>query len=430
MKEVTKSILRYNLDLEILLRLQEKKLIELELLRGNQIKETLELAIINEYKNLAPSEVKSFPVLAKRPESTNIYLNDQSPKLVTKSSQHQYEIKPDGTAVKLRCPVCLSDKFKSMLGYLNHCRIHCKVIFSSPEDRQIRGGVPVDINQVPGEIFVAKHPSLVKQEHDLAIIRSEVSSNLLDENRLPNVNEYNTDYSCIVVDNDNIAGLDDITDSNCLESLPARNLKNESCSLSNLNRFYTQKSIIIGNEAACMVSQSTVRDSSNQIATHKWKFYVRPGNYYSLKNRDMSLDEIYGEFNKLIKSIDIYLHPNYKPAKVTLFGPSYELELAGWGEFPIRTVIHFWDERRNKPLEFIHHLRIYMACQQGKLTPGPERLYTIDIDKETDFSLAKPDYRPPPKIVLESARSDQKSINKSQFEILKDHFDPSIQLTN
>ena len=51
MREITKGILRYQIDLEILLRLQEKKLLELEILRGNQIKETLELAIINEHKN-------------------------------------------------------------------------------------------------------------------------------------------------------------------------------------------------------------------------------------------------------------------------------------------------------------------------------------------------------------------------------------------
>ena len=190
----------------------------------------------------------------------------------------------------------------------------------------------------------------------------------------------------------------------------------------NLNRFYVQRSVIIGNEASCLIPQSAIKESTGPVATHKWKFYVRPGNYYSLKNRDLPIEEMHSDFNKLVKSIELYLHPNYKPSKIMLFGPSYELELAGWGEFPIRVVINFWDEKRNRPMEFIHHLRIYMACQQGKMTPGPERLYSVDIDKETDFSLAKPNFLPPPRIILEAGPSDLKISDKSQFEILKEFF--------
>ena len=206
MKEITKGILRYQLDLEILLRLQEKKLIELEVLRGTQIKETLELAIINDHKNQTLSEAKPIPTM-KRQERI---ASDNTP---SKSSQHQYEIRPDGSAVKLRCPVCYSDRFKSMLGYLNHCRIHCKVIFSSPEDRQTRGGVPVDIDQVPYEIFIAKHPSLVKQEHDLAMIRSEVSNNSYDESRLPNINDHDIEYPVVGADRNNTIETTEVADS-------------------------------------------------------------------------------------------------------------------------------------------------------------------------------------------------------------------------
>ena len=367
------------------------------------------------------NEPRPIPISTKRPEQTD--LNNTPLKLCSKSSQYQYEIRPDGTVVKLRCPICYSDKFKSMLGYLNHCRIHCKVIFSSPEDRQTRGGVPVDIDEVPHEIFMAKHPSLVKQEHDLAIIRSEVSNNSYDENRLPNINECNIDYAFLNVVNNNTILTKEVTDHSMPESFFTSDSKTDQCSSWNLNRFYVQKSIIIGNEASCLIPQSTIKESLNQVATHKWKFYVRPGNYYSLKNRDLSIEEMHSDLNKLVESIEINLHPNYKPSQVTLFGPTFELELAGWGEFPIRVVINFWDKKRNKPLEFIHQLRIYMACQQGKMTPGPERLYSIDIDKETDFSLARPNYSLPPRIVLETSPVGSKISDKSQFEILKEYFD-------
>lgn len=67
-----------------------------------------------------------------------------TPKERVQAEPHpQYEVRPDGTIVRMRCPKCGADKFRSMLGFLNHCRIHCRLVFSSQDDRLQRCGVPV-----------------------------------------------------------------------------------------------------------------------------------------------------------------------------------------------------------------------------------------------------------------------------------------------
>lgn len=55
--------------------------------------------------------------------------------------QPQYEVRSDGAFVKMRCPKCGAEKFRSMLGFLNHCRIHCRLVFSSQDERLQKCGV-------------------------------------------------------------------------------------------------------------------------------------------------------------------------------------------------------------------------------------------------------------------------------------------------
>ena len=45
--EIFKRVLRYQFDLELLLRTQEKKLIEMEIIKATKIKEIIELTIMN-----------------------------------------------------------------------------------------------------------------------------------------------------------------------------------------------------------------------------------------------------------------------------------------------------------------------------------------------------------------------------------------------
>lgn len=44
---------------------------------------------------------------------------------------------------RMRCPKCGAEQFRSMLGFLNHCRIHCRLTFSSQDERLQRCGVVI-----------------------------------------------------------------------------------------------------------------------------------------------------------------------------------------------------------------------------------------------------------------------------------------------
>lgn len=54
-----------------------------------------------------------------------------------------FEMCPDGSVVRLRCPVCGADRFRSILGMVNHCRINCGLMVANPDDRIQQCGIPV-----------------------------------------------------------------------------------------------------------------------------------------------------------------------------------------------------------------------------------------------------------------------------------------------
>ena len=77
-----------------------------------------------------------------------------SSKSISSAQQFQYDIRPDGTVLRMRCPTCGAEKFRSMLGFLNHCRIHCKLIFSNQEERLQNCGIPVPPDEIPLEFKI------------------------------------------------------------------------------------------------------------------------------------------------------------------------------------------------------------------------------------------------------------------------------------
>lgn len=54
-----------------------------------------------------------------------------------------YETCPDGSIVRLRCPRCKAERFRSILGMVNHCRINCGLFVSNPDERIQQCGIPV-----------------------------------------------------------------------------------------------------------------------------------------------------------------------------------------------------------------------------------------------------------------------------------------------
>ena len=105
---------------------------------------------------------------------------------VSSAQQFQYDIKPDGTVLRMRCPTCGAEKFRSMLGFLNHCRIHCKLTFSNQDDRLQRCGVPIPPEEIPVEFQNLSH-SLIQKSMELAQICVDVQPTKVVEDFTPEI---------------------------------------------------------------------------------------------------------------------------------------------------------------------------------------------------------------------------------------------------
>lgn len=308
--------------------------------------------------------------------------------------QPQYEIRPDGGVVRMRCPKCGADKFRSMLGFLNHCRIHCRLVFTGHDDRLARCGVLVEEAEAVEYLRVAKHPTQLKQQMDLALIRADVVG--------PAVSDKIKKIKIRVG-----AGEDETIDG-----LPgigsAEDFVGEGTGRTNNHfdgsRFYIRKRIIIGNEAKFLLSNKQKNDpeesmadapnSARQTPTHKWRIYIKTPSK-KLLGRPPEPDE---EVTSFIKGVRFFLHPTYKPADVVEVtapcevsgdgrGGAYEVMRSGWGEFPVRIQLHFWDPR-NRPVEMVHLLRV-LNTTSNKYSVMAEQIHEIEINRNTDFSLAQ-----------------------------------------
>lgn len=83
----------------------------------------------------------------------------------------------------------------------------------------------------------------------------------------------------------------------------------------------------------------------------------------------------------------MFLHPSYSPNNIVDINfPPFNLVRKGWGEFPIRIQLFFWD-LKNKPADVIHMLQLGgPIC--GKYNLGGERAFDIDLDRNTQFKSA------------------------------------------
>lgn len=74
---------------------------------------------------------------------TENLLQAEKPSSSSNEPAFLYEMCPDGSLVRLRCPVCGAEKFRSVLGMVNHCRINCGLLIANPDDRIQQCGIPV-----------------------------------------------------------------------------------------------------------------------------------------------------------------------------------------------------------------------------------------------------------------------------------------------
>lgn len=216
--------------------------------------------------------------------------------------------------------------------------------------------------------YFQKHPTQLKQEMDLALIRADVLGPVSDQQRRPTIH---------------IEG----ASSETREGEDARNEQGPQKPFPPLrgSRFYVKRQIIIGNAAKCIAdsegaaqaddTEGPATDTAGNRPTHKWRLFIRSPRHVASPSEDL---------RSFIKGIRFFLHPNYRPKDVVdVVAPPFELIRAGWGEFPVRIQIHFWDPR-NHPVEIVHLLRIVTATSHKFVTVA-ELAHDLDLDRRTDF---------------------------------------------
>lgn len=411
-----RRLLNYHFDLEILHKWREVQVIQEELERGRRLRSLVEKIIMNECVygggesiaraatafNPAASAEGGLGAIAaglRRAESVGPPLRRAAARQASasfssgggggggsfsggpaakdrvQSEPHaQYEVRPDGTIVRMRCPKCGAEQFRSMLGFLNHCRIHCRLTFSSQDERLQRCGVIVDPGEVPPDYF-QKHPSQLKQEMDLALIRADVLGPSTDPAKRPVIRSG--------TERPSHAALADAKPS------PVEMLVEGELATPTLrgSRFYIKRRIIIGNAARCLASSTggaaaeAGEDELPAMAiegkrpTHRWRIFVRSPRQVADPTEDV---------RSFIKGVRFFLHPSYRPNDVVdVTSAPFELSRPSWGEFPVRLQIHFWDSR-NQPLEIVHFVRV-LTVSSSKFATVAEIAHEIDLDRRTEF---------------------------------------------
>lgn len=245
-------------------------------------------------------------------------------------------------------------------------------------------GVPVDAGEVPHDYF-KRHPTQIRREMDLAMIRAEVVGPICD-----------LTYKAAA------ASKGDVDDETPLESddLMGRVVGS--------SRFYLKRRIIIGNSAKFLGEQkrrelfanynsSSGGGGGKNIPTHMWRLYVKTPNNNYHKGLGSVIDSTH-QIGSFIKGIRFILHPSFKPNDIidkfscsqdTADGTEIELIQCSYGEFPVRIQIYFWDPK-NKPIELVHHLRFLSigstsSSQNNRFVTVCEQVHEIEIDRKTIF---------------------------------------------
>ena len=281
-----------------------------------------------------------------------------------------YELCPDGGVVRLRCPVCGADRFRSLLGFSNHCRINCGLHVSNPEERLQQCGVPVPADELPMALAQAtgRGTSALRRERELAAIRAGVQAPIVDATRQPAIREFGEggQFSELELPVLSAAG-----DRPVLGSLASSQADVDALR----SRFHVRKRIVVGNWARSLEAPGQVLDeteaAAQQVATHEWRLFVRPYDPHD----DMA---------SYVRAVRFHLHESYAPNdRITVDKRPFELRMTGWGEFPARIEIIFQDAVRNRPVELVHFLRLRPCPPRGSAQLMSEQAYDLEMDRRS-----------------------------------------------
>ena len=179
--------------------------------------------------------------------------------------------------------------------------------------------------------------------------------------------------------------------------------------------------IVVGN-----TSKYIGDEKSKDAVTHKWLVFLRTKTSIPIED--------------IVQKVRFYLHPSYRPNDVIdVTSPPFQLTRRGWGEFPIRLMVHFYKHIQQKPVQIIHSLVLDKKFS-GHQTMGAETilemwinnslLHTINgnrlTQKDTSNSInvreqqQDEDFLKHPKIIVKKEIEFSDVVNENIIESKKD----------
>ncbi|KYR01988.1 YEATS family protein [Tieghemostelium lacteum] len=295
--------------------------------------------------------------------------NNNSSKIKSKVSNRVfYQAKPN-QFYQLLCTKCGKENFSNAVGFASHCKLKHLLRFNSTEEAVLELAKPVDANVVPlddpsrskytSTTPITTSPQLLTASNSSSIVSSPISSSTSLSSSLlntPNSISSQSSLSTLPLLNPNSTMVSTLTP---LSSTTDDNDQETS------SRFYIRKRVIVGNTSMQIHPSHIGPDKS----THKWMVYVRGV-------------ESEPDISYYVKKIWFYLHDSFAPNNlIEITNKPFQLSRRGWGEFPIRVKLFFHDHR-NKPIDFIHHLKLIQTpIQYGVTSLGSESAFDLDLDR-------------------------------------------------
>lgn len=275
-----------------------------------------------------------------------------------------------------------------MLGFVNHCRLQCRLSFGGHDERLERCGVPVPEWEIPEHL--RQLSSQATRELELVQLRAEVQPVKIVKDEVPIVREFEE----AVIDVQSFGLLPERMSVDAAAAATSRQSSSMSSALrpterqqqrswiDGESRYYVKRKLLVGNAAKCILKQAhTLPKESIMVGGGGGGGGGRPGTHlFKLYLKDLSTDAPLLPFVKFVR---VFLHPAYRPDDiVTLHEQPFTLERPAWGEFPVRIQLHFHDAARNKPVDLYHQLSIF-AATDARYIEGGQSLHEIDLDKRT-----------------------------------------------
>eukprot|EP00741_Cyanophora_paradoxa_P009451 tig00000144_g9155.t1 len=275
---------------------------------------------------------------------------------------------------RLVCPVCKRDKFQNILGFVNHCRILHRLVFSSSEEAARTCTVaPGDrrppVSNVAAARIIRRAPPAMSPRR----VPPEPLKRKADEGSGPHPA---------------FAGKRPRTGT-----LPAPGT---------IIRAILRRTLVVKNTSHFIPVEA--RDDPD--LSHEWKVSV------AMQESDIAV---------FVKSVRFFLHASFAPNdEVEVTTPPFQVVRRGWGEFPMKVRVTFKNPKQ-RPVDIEHDLKLDQLYT-GKEEFGGQSTMQVEIEQISivrERLVTRPGY-PRPRVEPAQLPEAEKVVyqNAMQFPII------------